>query len=76
MAKLHLVRSSDDPVLSIRHTGGARGAIQYARSALRLSWRYMDAFEPKPPRSTPPMEVDEVRSLAAELAVVARSFGS
>jgi len=31
----------------------------------RLSWRYMDAFEPQPPRSTPPMEVDEVRSLAA-----------
>jgi len=25
----------------------------------------MDAFEPQPPRSTPPMEVDEVRSLAA-----------
>ena len=54
---------------SIRHTGGARGAIQEARSALRLSWRYMDAFEPKPPHSTPPMEVDEVRSLAAELAI-------
>ena len=29
----------------------------------------MDAFEPKPPHSTPPMEVDEVRSLAAELAI-------
>ena len=29
----------------------------------------MDAFEPKPPRPTPPMEVDEVRGLAAELAI-------
>ena len=29
----------------------------------------MDAFEPKSPRSTPPMEVDEVRSVAAELAI-------
>ena len=69
MAKLHLVRSSDDTVFGIRHTGGARGAIQEARSTVRLSWRYMDGFEPKPPHSTPPMEVDEVRGLAAELAI-------
>ena len=27
------------------------------------------SFEPKPPGSTPPMEVDEVRGLAAELAI-------
>ena len=29
----------------IRHTGGARAAIQEARTALKLSWRYMEAFE-------------------------------
>ena len=27
------------------------------------------SFEPKPPRPTPPMEVDEVGGLAAELAI-------
>jgi hypothetical protein len=76
MAKLHLVRSSDDPVLSIRHTGGARGAIQYARSALRVELALHGCVRAEAARSTPPMEADEVRSLAAELAVVARSFGS
>ena len=30
---------------AIRHTGGARGAINEARTALGLSWRYMEAFE-------------------------------
>jgi predicted ATPase len=29
----------------IRHTGGARAAIQEARTTLKLSWRYMQAFE-------------------------------
>jgi Domain of unknown function (DUF932) len=29
----------------IRHTNGARVAIQEARTALGLAWRYMDAFE-------------------------------
>jgi Domain of unknown function (DUF932) len=29
----------------IPHTGGARAAIQEARNALKLSWRYIDAFE-------------------------------
>ena len=29
----------------IRHTGGARVAIQEARTALKLSWRYIQAFE-------------------------------
>ena len=30
---------------AIRHTGGARAAIQEARDALKLSWRYIEAFE-------------------------------
>jgi hypothetical protein len=29
----------------IRHTGGARAAIREARTALKLSWRYIQAFE-------------------------------
>ena len=29
----------------IRHTNGAREAIQEARTALGLAWRCMDAFE-------------------------------
>lgn len=30
---------------SIRHTGGAKVAIQEARNALKLSWRYIEEFE-------------------------------
>jgi len=30
---------------AIRDTGGARTAIQEARDALKLSWRYIEAFE-------------------------------
>ena len=30
---------------AIRHTGGARASIQEARDALKLSWRYVQAFE-------------------------------
>ncbi|HEY2133973.1 MAG TPA: DUF932 domain-containing protein [Acetobacteraceae bacterium] len=30
---------------SIRHTGGARASIAEARNALKLSWRYVEAFE-------------------------------
>jgi Ni,Fe-hydrogenase III large subunit len=29
----------------ISHTGGARFAIQRARNALSLTWRYIEAFE-------------------------------
>jgi hypothetical protein len=53
MAKLQLVRSSVDPVVGVRHTGGARGAFQQARTAVRLSWRYMDAFERRSRGPTP-----------------------
>jgi hypothetical protein len=52
---------------AISHTDGARLAIQEARSALRLSWRYMDAFEAEAAALyAAPMDLDEVRSLAAE----------
>ena len=30
---------------AIRHTGGARASIAEARNALKLSWRYIEAFE-------------------------------
>jgi hypothetical protein len=29
----------------ISHTGGARAALQEARRTLKLSWRYVEAFE-------------------------------
>ena len=48
---------------SIRHTGGARGAIQEARNALGLAWRYMDAFETEAAALyAQPMDVDEMIS--------------
>ena len=52
---------------AIRHTGGARGAINEARTALGLSWRYMEAFETEAAALyAQPMDVDEVRSFAAD----------
>ena len=48
---------------AIRHTGGARGAINEARTALGLSWRYMEAFETEAAALyAQPMDVDEVIS--------------
>ena len=48
---------------SIRHTNGARAAIQDARNALGLTWRYMDAFEAEAAALyAAPMELDEVIS--------------
>jgi hypothetical protein len=56
---------------AIRHTGGARGAINEARTALGLSWRYMEAFETEAAALyAAPMDVDKVRSFAAELVKV------
>jgi hypothetical protein len=56
---------------SIRHTNGARAAIQDARNALGLTWRYMDAFEAEAAALyAAPMELDEVREFAAELVKV------
>ena len=43
----------------IRHTNGARVAIQEARTALGLAWRYMDAFETEAAALyAAPMELD------------------
>ena len=48
---------------SIRHTNGARAAIQDARNALGLTWRYMDAFEAEAAALyAAPMELDMVIS--------------
>jgi Domain of unknown function (DUF932) len=56
---------------AIRHTGGAQVAIQEARTALRLSWRYVEAFEAEAAALyAAPMELDEVREFAAELVKV------
>ncbi|HET9564367.1 MAG TPA: DUF932 domain-containing protein, partial [Mycobacterium sp.] len=46
----------------IRHTNGARVAIQEARTALGLAWRYMDAFETDAAALyAAPMELNEMR---------------
>jgi phage/plasmid-like protein (TIGR03299 family) len=55
----------------IRHTGGARVAIQEARTTLRLSWRYKNAFEEEAAQLySQAMDVDQVREFAAELLEV------
>ena len=56
----------------IRHTGGARAAIQDARTALGLTWRYMHAFEAEAAATlfAAPMELDQMRDFAAELVEV------
>jgi phage/plasmid-like protein (TIGR03299 family) len=56
---------------SIRHTSGARVAIQEARNALKLSWRYIDAFEAEAAALyAAAMDVDEMRDFAATLVKV------
>ncbi|MCV7034821.1 MULTISPECIES: DUF932 domain-containing protein [Mycobacterium] len=56
---------------AIRHTGGARAAIQEARAALKLSWRYIEAFETQAAALyAQPMDTDEMRRFAAELVDV------
>jgi hypothetical protein len=53
---------------TIRHPGGARAAIQQARTALKLSWRYIEAFEAEAAALyAQAMSVDEVRHFAAKL---------
>ena len=52
----------------IRHTNGARIAIQEARTALGLAWHYIDAFEAEAAALyATPMDIDEVRQFAAKL---------
>jgi phage/plasmid-like protein (TIGR03299 family) len=55
----------------IRHTGGARASIQEARTALKLSWRYMQAFEEEAAQLySQPMDNDQMREFATELVEV------
>ena len=50
---------------AIRHTGGARTAIQEARDALKLSWRYIEAFEAEAAKLyAAPMDTEQVRRFA------------
>ncbi len=56
---------------TIRHTGGARAAIHEARAALKLGWRYVEAFEAEAAALyAAPMDIDEVRDFAADLIEV------
>ncbi len=55
----------------ISHTDGARVALQEARRALKLSSRYMAAFEDEAAALyAAPMDLDEMRHFAAQLVDV------
>jgi len=61
----------------IRHTGGARAAIQEARTALKLSWRYVQAFEDEAAQLySQPMDIDQMRDFATELIEVDKADSS
>ena len=63
--------SSAKASFAIRHTGGARTAIQEARDALKLSWRYIEAFETEAARLyAAPMDTEQVRGFADTLLQV------
>ncbi|BDE17233.1 hypothetical protein MKCMC460_60930 (plasmid) [Mycobacterium sp. 20KCMC460] len=52
----------------IRHTGGARAAILEARNALKLTWRYAQAFEAEAAALyAREMDTDQVRDFAHQL---------
>jgi hypothetical protein len=56
---------------AIRHTGGARAAIQEARNALKLSWRYVEAFQAEVAKLyAQPMDTEQVRDFANALLEV------
>jgi Domain of unknown function (DUF932) len=56
---------------SIRHTGGARAAVQEARTALGLSWRYIEAFEAEAAALfAQPMDAEQVHRFAEKLVDV------
>ncbi len=70
-ANTHAAIARAKASFAIRHTGGARGAINEARTALGLSWRYIEAFEAEAAGLyAAPMDVEEVRDFAAELVKV------
>ena len=53
---------------SIRHTGGAKASIAEARAALKLTWRYIDAFEAEAAALyAAPMDTDDMRRFANKL---------
>jgi uncharacterized protein DUF932 len=55
----------------ISHTGGARAALQEARRTLKLSWRYVEAFETESAQLyAQAMYLDEMRQFAAQLVDV------
>lgn len=55
----------------ISHTGGARAALQEARRALKLSWRYVEAFEVEAAQLyAQAMDTDQMRQFAAQLVDV------
>ena len=56
---------------AIRHTGNARAAIAEARETLKLSWRYIQAFEAEAAELyAQPMDTDQMRAFAAKLVDV------
>ena len=56
---------------SIRHTGGARASITEARNALKLSWRYIEAFEAEAAALyAAPMDTEEMRRFTNTLLEV------
>ena len=56
---------------SIRHTGGAKASIAEARNALKLTWRYIEAFETEAAALyAQPMDTDEMRDFANTLLEV------
>jgi phage/plasmid-like protein (TIGR03299 family) len=56
---------------SIRHTGGAKASIAEARNALKLTWRYIEAFETDASALfAQPMDTDEMRHFANKLLEV------
>ena len=56
---------------AIRHTGGARASIAEARNALKLSWRYVEAFEAEAAQLyAAPMDTEEMRRFAHTLLEV------
>lgn len=56
---------------AIRHTGGARASISEARAALKLSWRYIDAFEAQAAQLyAQPVDTEQMRHFADTLLEV------
>ena len=58
-------------LLSIPHTGGARGSITEVRNALKLSWRYIEPFEAEAAAlQAAPINTEQMRGFAHALLEV------